>query len=167
MKKKGGKKETSGYVVRRRVVKLWISPRLLAYCINVSRAFSLSSIKPRCSFEWRCPLLQRVLCQCGYEFHQNFGLAVARDSQARPSPAPFPRGVLSPFSMARKTRTSPLIPYILIPALSPGITRALMNARMFYRRAALPLYARTQEESRMINFALETRKSPIRTYENC
>jgi len=43
IKKKGqrrqkGKKETSGYVVRRRVVKLWISPRSLAYCINVSPA---------------------------------------------------------------------------------------------------------------------------------
>lgn len=62
--------------------------------------------------------------------------------------------------MARKTRMSPLISYILIPTLSPGITRALMNARVFYRRAALPPCARTQEESRMINFALETQKSP-------
>lgn len=56
------------------VVKSWIPPRPLAYCINVSHALTFHRSSGVAVSSRRCPLPQRAV-QCGYEFHQNFGPA--------------------------------------------------------------------------------------------
>lgn len=130
------------YVVKNEVLQKLRVP-LVYYYINVSHTFNLSSIKLRCSFEWRCPpRFKGLLRQCGYEFHQNFDIAnVVVIVPGVPTVMPFYDPCIS-LSMTWKTRTSPLISCILMQ-LSWSV-RALINARMFYRRCTsiARIYAR-------------------------